>query len=213
MQTQRPMSTVTPTLDGDVLVALASAPDVTFTTGQIERLLRLGESSKGSLTGIRKVLNRLTTEGVVERQQVGGTMAYTFNSEHLAASPICELARLRATLLERLEETTTAWAVPPVFGALFGSAARGRMGTESDIDLLLVRPVEADEEMWDQQVLSLTAQVRRWTGNDADVLVLDESEVVANPVDPVLVEVAVSGLPFAGRATWLRGLQARHGRR
>lgn len=204
MQTQHPLSTVTPTLDGDVLLTLATAPGVTFTTGQIEKMLRLSGGTRGSVTGIRKVLTRLVSEGTVDHERVGGVGAYRFNNEHLAASAIRDLARLRSMLLERLEETVQSWDVPPVYGAVFGSAARGHMRPDSDIDLFLVRPAGADSVIWDEQVARLSAQVRRWTGNSAEVLLLDEAEVVAHPGDPVLREIVEDGLPFAGRSAWLR---------
>ncbi|ACZ23649.1 hypothetical protein Sked_37660 [Sanguibacter keddieii DSM 10542] len=212
MRTQHPLATVTPTLDGDVLVALASAPQVTFTTGQVERLMRLGGTSKGSLTGIRKVLNRLVAEGTVDRETVAGVGAYRFNDEHLAAPAILALVNLRSSLVGRLEETTRSWGAPPVFGALFGSAARGQMTGDSDIDIFLVRPGEVDDQVWGDQVASLSGQVRRWTGNRAEVLELDEAEVVEHPDDLVLGEVVRDGLVFAGPPTWLVRLQ-RPGRR
>lgn len=59
MQFSNPLAVVTPTLDGPVLAALAAA-DSPFTTGQLTRVL-----DGGSKEGIRKVLRRLTAQGVV----------------------------------------------------------------------------------------------------------------------------------------------------
>jgi hypothetical protein len=39
MELGRPMQTVTPTLDGDVLAVLSGAPELSFTTGQLQRIL------------------------------------------------------------------------------------------------------------------------------------------------------------------------------
>ncbi|BBX94778.1 hypothetical protein MLAC_00720 [Mycobacterium lacus] len=50
MQLNRPLATVTPTLDGDVPAVLATH-DATFTTGQIHRIV-----NNISEEGIRKVL-------------------------------------------------------------------------------------------------------------------------------------------------------------
>ncbi len=97
MQLNRPFATVTPTLDGDVLAVLASS-EVTFTITQIQRIL-----TTASGEGIRKVLTRLTAQGVVLHDQVGRTNTYRLNTEHLAAEPILALSRLTATFLDRLQ--------------------------------------------------------------------------------------------------------------
>lgn len=65
MQLSKPFGTVTPTLDGDVL---ASA-EVSFTITQIQRIL-----TTVSGEGIRKVLTRLTAQGVGLRNQAGRTI-------------------------------------------------------------------------------------------------------------------------------------------
>ena len=133
MQLNRPFATVTPTLDGDVLAVLALS-DVTFTISQIGRSL-----TTASGEGIRKVLNRLTAQGVVLHDQVGRTNTYRLNTEHLAAGPILALSRLTATFLDHLEAHLTQWDEAPKYAAVFGSAATGRMTLDSDIDLFLVR--------------------------------------------------------------------------
>ena len=82
VQLNKPLGTVTPTLDGDVLAVLASA-DATFTISQVHRIL-----TTVSAEGIRKVLNRLAIQGVVLHDQVGRTNTYRLNTEHLAAEPV-----------------------------------------------------------------------------------------------------------------------------
>jgi hypothetical protein len=74
MQLNKPFATVTPTLDGDVLAVLAST-DVTFTINQVQRIL-----TTASGEGIRKVLNRLTAQGVVLHDEVGRTHTYRLNT-------------------------------------------------------------------------------------------------------------------------------------
>ena len=70
MELSRPLSTVTPTLDGDVLAVLARH-DATFTTGQLHRVL-----TQHSEEGIRRVLQRLTKQGVVQSDRVGNAFTY-----------------------------------------------------------------------------------------------------------------------------------------
>lgn len=202
MQVQRPLAVITPTLDGDVLTVLAGA-EVSFTPGQVARLV-----PDASVEGIRKVLQRLSGTGVVSAERVGNAYTYQLNREHLAASAILQLASQRATLLTRLEQALDDWRVRPVYAALFGSAARGQMRPDSDIDVFVVRPDDADPDTWETQTGELAAAMTRWTGNDTRVLDMAEAEVRAGATggDPVLRSIVDEGLSVAGRPTWLRTL-------
>jgi predicted nucleotidyltransferase len=206
MQLNRPFATVTPTLDGDVLNVLATS-EVTFTIAQIQRIL-----TTGSGEGIRKVLNRLTAQGVVLHDQVGRTNTYRLNTEHLAAEPILALSRLTATFLDRLEAHLKGWGEQLKYAAVFGSAATGRMSLGSDIDLFLVHADEAehaelhsDPELWEQRVSELARLVTAWTGNDGRVVdyAEDELRAAAAAGEPLLSDVSRQGLTVAGTRAWL----------
>lgn len=205
MQLNKPFATVTPTLDGDVLGVLASA-DVTFTISQIQRIL-----STVSGEGIRKVLTRLTTQGVVLNDQVGRTNTYRLNTEHLAAEPIMALSRLTAILLERLEAHLEGWGEDLKYAAVFGSAATGRMTLDSDIDLFLVRACPPDldaqddsPDPWEQRLTELARLVTAWTGNDARVVEYTQRDLAAAAAadEPLLRDVAEQGLTVAGTRAW-----------
>ena len=206
MQLNRPFTTVTPTLDGDVLGVLATS-EATFTITQIRRIL---VSASGE--GIRKVLTRLNAQGVVLHDQVGRTNTYRLNTEHLAAEPILALSRLTSTFLDRLETQLEGWGDTLKYAAVFGSAATGRMTTGSDIDLFLVRASEPEHdsrqgnlEAWEQQVTQLARSVTAWTGNDGRVVEYTEDELRAAAAagEPLLSDVARQGLTVAGRRAWL----------
>jgi predicted transcriptional regulator len=197
MELSRPLSTVTPTLDGDVLAVLARH-DATFTTGQLHRVL-----TQHSEEGIRRVLQRLTKQGVVQSDRVGNAFTYRLNLDHLAAEHIIGLARLQETLLNRLEDRLASWEVPPIYAAVFGSAARGSMTVDSDLDLLLVRPDDAPADLWDGQVDQLVSDITRWVGNDARSLQFTTGELAARRDEPVLHSVLSEGLTVAGTRAWL----------
>jgi DNA-binding transcriptional ArsR family regulator len=197
MQLNHPLATITPTLDGDVIALLAQQEN-SFTTGQLRRVL-----GRYSEEGIRKALQRLTRQGIVHAERVGNAYSYRLNRDHLAAGPVMELARLLDTLLGRLEERLASWPVPPVYAAVFGSAARGTMTPDSDLDLLLVRPDDSPPDGWDEQVSDLTADVARWTGNDTRPLQYTVSELAAARGEPVLHDVLDEGLTVAGSRAWL----------
>lgn len=202
MDLSRPFTVLTPTVDADVLAALARA-DAGFTTGQLHRLI--GRHSEG---GVRKSLHRLTEQGIVEVELVGNAHVYGLNRDHLAAAHVEGLAHLRDALLERLSERMAAWPTTPAYAALFGSAARGDMTARSDIDLLLVRPDSSspDDTAWSAHVEQLTHDVSRWTGNDVRVLEFGESETIRAVAagDPVLASIRDEGIPLHGSERLLR---------
>src|SRR4051812_28639181 len=140
MDFRRPLSTVTPTLDGDVLVVLAGV-DAELTGREVHRL-----ANRGSEHGIRKVLDRLVDEGVVNRRPAGSAKLYRLNREHLAAPAIEALAGMRRELLRRMRDAATAWEITPAGVVLFGSFARGEASRESDVDILVVRPAQVDAD-------------------------------------------------------------------
>lgn len=206
MQFGRPLATVTPTLDGDVLAVLARH-EATYTTGQLHRVL-----TRHSEEGIRKALRRLATQGVVLSERVGNAFAYRLNRDHLAAQHIIGLAQLQQTFLERLRDHLESWKSPPTYAAVFGSAARGSMAADSDLDLLLVRPDNTDDDQWEAQVDTLVATVTRWIGNDVRPLEFAAAELADHGRDePVLRDVLSEGLTVAGDRAWF-GHQLRAGR-
>ena len=197
MQLNRPLATITPTLDGDVLAVLARH-EATFSTGQLHRVL-----DRYSEEGIRKVLRRLASQGIVDSGRIGSAYTYRLNRDHLAAGPIIQLAHLAQTLLQRLEEYLGNWELPAEYAAVFGSAARGTMSEESDIDLFLVRADNARMDLWDAQASDLASDVSRWTGNDVRPLEYTVSELLAARHDRVVRDVVKDGLTVAGSRAWL----------
>lgn len=198
MELPHPLAVVTPTLDGDVLRVLAQA-DTEFTSGDIHRVL-----DGPSIRGIHNTLGRLTQQGILTRRPAGRAYLYRLNREHLAAPHVIALARLRNELLERLGAEVRSWEQPPVYGALFGSGARRDHTAESDIDILLIRPDDADEDDWETRTESLANHVSRWTGNDCRILTFSQGHVEqAGGGEPVLGDVVREGITFQGDPPWL----------
>lgn len=207
MELQRPFRTITPTVDGDVLAVLARA-DAEFTPPQVHRLV-----GRYSVDGIRKALTRLAQQGIVARRRAGNAVLYTLNREHLATPAVVALATLRDTLIERIRERIDGWPHRCVYAALFGSAARGTMRPDSDIDIFVVRATDADAdaEEWRRQVEDLRHEVSLWTGNDTRVLEYAEDEVTRGlrVGDGVLLDVEAEGIRLAGPSEYLRGRRRR----
>ena len=197
MRLQSPFGLVTPTLDGDVLSVLAGAEDW-FTIQRIHLIVH-----DRSAEGIRKTLHRLVREGIVDEQQAGRASLYRLNREHLAARPIIEIANLRGTLVNRLGSEMRSWPTPPIFAALFGSAATGTMTEGSDIDLFILMPENPKKTGEEQQLNSrlddLIKRSSRWVGSDVRPLTFTVGEVKGAAGDePVLQYIADEGIPIVG---------------
>ena len=173
MDVAHPYRAVCPTLDGDVLQTLAGT-SMSLTGRQVAAL-----AGRSSHAGVLRVLHRLTEQGLVDRVELNRAFLFTLNREHLAFPAVATLTGMRLTLLDRLRETLATWGVAPVHASLFGSAARGDGDALSDIDLLIVRSEEVDQEdhRWREQLNELETKVRRWTGNRAAALEIAEGEV------------------------------------
>ena len=76
------------------------------------------------------------------------------------------LITLRRRLIERIRGELATWSLRPCHASLFGSAAGGDGDTQSDIDLVLVRPMDvpADDPRWREQLDGLATRIERWTG-------------------------------------------------
>jgi predicted nucleotidyltransferase len=199
---RRPLLVVTPTLDGDVLSALAGA-DLELSGRELAR-----HAGRGSPEGIRRAADRLVKQGSVTRRSVSGAHLYRLNREHLAAPYIEGLATLRIQLIHRLRETLATWDVQPRLALLFGSVSRGDATAASDLDLLLVRARTCDPEdaRWRANVLELEQAASVWTGNDTRVVELSEDELTIREAGPWLLDALRDGIELSGDLGSLRRL-------
>jgi len=163
---------------------------------------------RASEPGVRKAAERLVDQGIVVKQQVGRAKIYRLNRRHIAAPYVEGLAELRATLIKRLGEAFDSWEEPPLAGFLFGSVARGEASADSDLDLLLVRPLGVDEDslVWQLQVSQLAREATEWTGNDARVHEFGEDELDDRAVGRLVEDVIEHGVELFGSRRRLRGL-------
>lgn len=176
MDVSMPITTVVPSLDGPVLAALAAT---TSPMGLADVHARAG---RGSKSGVRSVLLRLVEAGLV-REVPGG---YVLNREHIAAPAVVMLASLHGELSSRIRAAVEVWPTQPALVGMFGSAARRDGDANSDIDLLVV----SDDPDLDDRADELAAQVRRWTGNQAQVIGRTPQEIarLRRAKEPILGE-------------------------
>jgi predicted nucleotidyltransferase len=172
-----------------------------YSLSDVQRLIR----AERSRSGIRNTLERLTEHGLVLTERFGKTDAYRLNREHILAGPVLAIAASRNSFIERVRSRLASWSHPALYAALFGSAARGDMSTNSDIDLFLVHPDDVDFEEWTDAVQQLQLDMAAWTGNDTRVLEMSETEAESNVgVDPVLISIATERILLLGSSDWGR---------
>lgn len=173
MDLTHPIRAAIPSLDGPVLEVLTRTTRP-LTGREVHRL-----AGVGSENGVRAVLARLASQGVVLADARAKAVFYTLNREHLATPAIESLANLRTALVDRLRSSIAGWEVPPVHASLFGSVARGDAGIDSDVDLLLVRAtrVLAVKAVWLVQTDRLARAVHAWTGNHCQIYELSRREL------------------------------------
>lgn len=197
MDVSNPMSDVVPSAHGPVLAVLASTS--TSLTGRGIADLTRPRVSQRQVAG---VLNELADAGLVKRVRAGSASLFSLNREHLAAGPIEALASLRRQLWERIAEHASGWAHPPDGVVVYGSTARGDGDTSSDIDLLVIRPanVDEDDEGWHSDLTDFADRVTRWTGNPCELLDRSADELLSMAAngEHLLAEIRRDGRAVVG---------------
>jgi DNA-binding transcriptional ArsR family regulator len=196
MDVSRPWAPVASRHDLEALRVLAGTTRP-LTGREVARLVE-----HGSQTTINAALRRLTREGLVHASEHGPSILYVLNRRHLAADPIIALVGARARLVERLRGHFADWSPSPYAAVLFGSAARGDGDADSDIDVLLVRPVDApeDDQAWARQVQRLRDDIHAWTGNRAGFTEVAEDDLraLADARPPVVDSIVRDGIRLHG---------------
>lgn len=168
-----PAHAVVSTLDAEVLLTLAGTTSP-MTGNQVRRV-----AGKGSLRGVQLVLQRLERHGLIDVMEAGSSNLYSLNRDHVAAPAVLALIDLRGQLFRRISDEISKWPIQPVAAAVFGSAARGDGGLESDIDLFIVSPKKVLDGalQWETQIATLSTLIRRWSGNHASVIQATPAQV------------------------------------
>ncbi len=155
----RPIDAIMPGAQGRMLAALAE------TTAELN-LRTIAQLSGVSQAQASRVLPRLVDLGVVERREVPPSSLFRLVPEHVAARVVLDLARATDTVLDEIGRMALALPFPPVSVIVFGSFARREAGADSDIDVVVVRPTDIDEdnEAWAESIEGWRRDVRRTHG-------------------------------------------------
>jgi hypothetical protein len=191
-----PYKAVCPTLDGEVLMALASTT-MGMTGRQVAAL-----TGRSSHSGVLHVLNRLTEQGLVDRVELSRAFLFSLNRDHVAYPAVIALLGLRIAFIGGLQQELKTWKLAPVHASVFGSFARADGDTHSDIDLFVVRPtaVSNEDAVWREQLDELAFTISRRTGNRASVHEASETELPRLRTDepPIVTQLRSDAIVLSG---------------
>lgn len=172
MDFRRPVEAVIPGVQGRILAILAES-----TAGlNLRTIARLAGVSAAQAS---RVLPELVTLGLVERREAPPSALFTLIDDNIAGRLVRLLSRSREAVLDELGVLAGQMDPNPISAVVFGSLARGEADATSDMDIVLVRPAEVDEddEPWASSAEGWRASARRLTGNPVRVIEIDETEI------------------------------------
>ena len=160
-----PVQAVIPGAQGRVLAVLAQ----TTAALNLSTLARLADVSVAQAS---RVMPGLVDLGLVERREIPPSSQFRLIRQNVAAQAIIDLARSRDTALDRIGAAAAALPFQPVSVIVFGSFARGEADDHSDLDAVIVRPDEVDEDddAWATAIERWRSDAQAITGNRIEIL-------------------------------------------
>ena len=205
MNLSKPLTSLIPSLEGDVLSVLTGA-SADFTGQQVHRVL-----GTHSQAGVNRALQRLSATGIVNMRSSGNSNLYQLNREHLLARYVIEIADVRAEFFRLMSLEVTSWELRPECVAVFGSAARSDMTSDSDIDVFISRPseIEFGDTTWRRQLTEFSMRMGRWTGNSVNAFEVgpDDLKQELGIKDGVFYSIIDQGVVVYGPPDYLRKLR------
>ena len=195
MDPVKPLRSIVPTVEGDVLTVLArtSAP---LTGATVTRLC--GRSDKQ----VRDVLARLTDAGLVDSARVGAAIQFKLNRDHVLAPPILSSVFACDTVEQWISDFISTAYPQPRAVVLFGSFARRDGTVDSDVDLLIVRPDSVDEDLtsWTEMRADLIHCIERWTGNRCQLVEVSSANLTEaiTSDQPLIQSLRMDGRVISG---------------
>ncbi len=196
MDYRRPVETLIPGVQGRVLGVLARV-------GTDLTMRGIADLAGVSPQQASVVIGRLVKLGVVERRDVPPASLVRLATENLAAQAVLSIAGLRGTTLDRLTELASAIRPAPASLVAFGCFARGEADSESDIDVLAVRPLglRNDDDEWTDALWAWTSAAASAVGNSVNVIEAAAEEIpglLQRPGPSVWTEIVRDGILLVG---------------
>jgi predicted nucleotidyltransferase len=161
-----PVETMIPGATGRLLAALARV-DTELPVSTLARVAGVGRTRASGLVA------ELSSLGLVDRREIGRTTMVRLARDNAAGQLVDRLGHLQSVVVDQLRLMASELDPAPLALLVFGSFARGEATSDSDIDVLAVRPTDR----WADAVATFATKARRLTGNPVQVLDYDLDEL------------------------------------
>lgn len=192
----QPVQSLIPGAQGRVLDVLARTT-AELNLGTVARIAGVSAAQAS------RVLPRLVDLGIVERRDVPPSSLYRLVRENLMAQAVLDLVDVRDRTVGRLRMLAQAIRPAPESVVIFGSFARAEATADSDIDVLVVRraDVDEDDERWAASLDEWLLEARRVTGNPVNHLEMSSEDLPAKlrSHKPLWQDIRRDGLLLMGR--------------
>jgi predicted nucleotidyltransferase len=124
-----------------------------------------------------RVLAQLVDIGLLERRDIPPAVIYRPLAGNAVIAMLTELYVLRNRVIDFAKRSASQIAPAPVKLSVFGSVARGTSGADSDIDIVAVRPLGADEDDdWVESLGRWSTGLEVFSGSRINVLEIGVDE-------------------------------------
>jgi hypothetical protein len=194
MNVSEPSDLVMARTTSAVLRVLAGA-DAGFSVRQAARLARVSPARA------LEIVDHAAARGLILVEQAGRSRMCRLNRDHLAADAIIALVMLRQRMVAALAEEIAGWETAAMHASLFGSAARGDGGTDSDLDVLVVRADDTSLDVWEEQTFCSGKRLIRLTGNSVSWFDISRSDLdrSVDLKEPLIAEWMADGIHLVGQ--------------
>lgn len=147
-----------------------------------------------------EIVNHASERGLILVELAGRSRMCRLNRDHLAADAVIELVTIRERVLGAIEHEIASWRIAPLHASLFGSAARGDGNSQSDLDLLLIRPKGEPEKEWEEQKYTSGVSLRAKIGNHVSWFDISITELkrAMRSSEPIIAEWKKDGICLLG---------------
>jgi predicted nucleotidyltransferase len=161
----------------------------------VARLALLGDGASGrqvaELAGVTKdtaarVLERLVGVGLVSRRSVGRAAIFSLNREHVLWPQIERILDTPQEIERALAAVAREVVADRGTVAVYGSLARGRAGSQSDVDVAIVWDDDTDAEHRDEAVDAIRSRMSALTGNRVEIVDVTQDELTGMAGDALI---------------------------
>ncbi|MCI4327866.1 MAG: nucleotidyltransferase domain-containing protein [Thermoplasmata archaeon] len=151
-----------------------------------------------SVAQTARVLIDLQDVGIVASESVGRAIAWSWNPDHAWARSVARLFEQESEFPTQLAEELTAMLrdLPIERASLFGSVAKGRERSDSDIDLFVEAPNRAAAESVRTHLARARADLWRKYGSPLAPLVLTSDQARRRPGANFVKTIEAEGIPL-----------------